>query len=233
MPNWPRGTFLNRLPERARKSVLTLGSRVSLPPHHVMLRQGEYGGTVWILLDATTKVTAVQNDAQALLAIRVSGDVLGEMGAMDGSPRSATVTTCGRAIAYRIKGPVFAEFLRREPPAALTLGRMMAERLRWANQRRLDFTGYKAEICLARVLIALAERHGRTGPGGIQLGVPLTHAELGGMVGAKEVTVQKALRRLAALGLIQRFRGRVVITDFTELAAYADLNGEKFTPNPY
>ena len=55
---------------------------------------------------------------------------------IDGSPRSATVTTCGHAVAYQIKGPVLVDFLRQRPEAALTLSRMAIERLRWANQLR-------------------------------------------------------------------------------------------------
>jgi CRP-like cAMP-binding protein len=142
------------------------------------------------------------------------------------------VTTCGHTVAYQIKGPVFVEFLRRSE-AALTLSRMAIERLRWANQRRLDFTGYGTDLRLARVLIALAGRHGRPDPCGIDIGIPLTQTELGGMVGAKEVTVQKALRSLAAQGLVQPFHRGVLITDAAGLAAFADMDPLNFPPNPY
>jgi CRP-like cAMP-binding protein len=200
----------------------------------VLLRQGEPGGSVWLLLDALIKVSAqVENGSQALLAIRVSGDVVGEMAVIDRAPRSATVTACGHTVAYQIKGPVFVEFLRRQPEAALTLGRIAIERLRWANQRRLDFTGYGTDMRLARVLIALAERHGRPDRGGIDIGIPLTQTELGGMVGAKEVTVQKALRSLAAQGLVQPFHRGVLITDPAGLAGFADLDPKDIAANPH
>jgi CRP/FNR family cyclic AMP-dependent transcriptional regulator len=232
--NWPRGTFLERLSEAARTRVLELGVRRAYPPHHVLLRQGERGESVWLLLDALIKVSAqVENGSQALLAIRVSGDVVGEMGVIDGSPRSATVTTCGHTVAYQIKGPVFVDFLRQRPEAALTLSRMAIERLRWANQRRLEFSGYGTDMRLARVLIALAVRHGRPDSGSIDIGIPLTQTELGGMVGAKEVTVQKALRSLTAQGLVQPCHRGVVITDLTGLAGFADLDPKCLPPNPY
>jgi CRP/FNR family cyclic AMP-dependent transcriptional regulator len=232
--NWPRGTFLERLPEAVRGRILELGVRRAFPPGHVLLRQGEPGRTVWVLLDALTKVTAqVENGSQALLGIRVSGDVVGEMGVIDGSPRSATVTTCGHTVAYQIKGPVFVDFLRRQPGVALTLSRMAIERLRWANQRRLDFTGYGTDVRLARVLLALARRHGRPGPDGIDIGIPLTQTELGGMVGAKEVTVQKALRSLAAHRLARPGHRGVVITDPAGLARFADLDPQEVTSNTY
>ena len=232
--NWPRGTFLERLPESIRSELLGLGVQRAYPGDHVLLRQGEHGGSIWLLLDALIKVTArVENGSEALLAIRVSGDVVGEMGAIDGGVRSATVTTCGRSVAHQIRGAVFVEFLRRQPDAGLTINRMMAERLRWANQRRLDFTGYETGVRLARVLVALAGRHGRPCLDGLDVGLPLTQTELGGMVGAREVTVQKALRSLASVGLVQPGHRGIIITDLPGLARYADLDPKDLPPNPY
>jgi CRP/FNR family cyclic AMP-dependent transcriptional regulator len=232
--NWPRGTFLERLPEVVRKRVLELGVRRAYPPDHVLLRQGETGRSVWLLLDALIKVSAqVENGSQSLLAIRVSGDVVGEMGVIDGAPRSATVTTCGHTVACQIDGPVFVEFLRQRPEAALTLSRTSIERLRWSNQRRLDFTGYGTDMRLARVLIALAGRHGRPGSGGVDIGIPLTQTELGGMVGAKEVTVQKALRSLAVQRLVQPSHRGVLILDLAALARFAQLDPKDIPQNPY
>jgi CRP-like cAMP-binding protein len=170
----------------------------------------------------------VENGSEALLALRVGGDLIGEMAVIDGSVRSATVTTCGRAVAVQIRGGAFLDFLGRHPAAALTLNRMTVERLRWSNQRRLDFAGYETGRCLARVLLALAERHGRPCAEGVDLGIPLTQAELGGLIGAKEDTVQKAMRDLARRGLVGTpGRRRVVITDLAGLTAFADLGSDR------
>ncbi|MFB9832757.1 Crp/Fnr family transcriptional regulator [Actinoallomurus acaciae] len=232
--NWPKDTFLHRLREPLRTKILQLGVRRTYPPGHVLLRQGTPGESVWVLVDALVKVSAqTQNGREALLAIRVSGDVVGEMGALDGSPRSATVTTCGRAVVFQVRGAVFIDFIRRHPEAALTLSQMAVERLRWANQRRLDFTGYGTDVCLARVLIDLAGRHGTRKDDGLDIGVSLTQTELGGMVGAKEVTVQKALRGLSGLGLVQPGHRHVLITDMRGLVRFADLDPRDVPPKPY
>lgn len=222
---WPPGTYLNRLPDETRASLLGLGQFRTFPARHVLVRQGDPTGSVWLLLDALVKVTAqTENGREALLALRVSGDLIGEMAALDGSPRSATVTACARMTVSQVRGPVFLEFLRRRPDAALALSQVANDRLRWSNQRRLDFAGYDASRCLARVLLALAERHGTPVSTGTDLGIPLTQAEIGGLIGAKENTVHKALRELAALGLVTSpGRRRLIICDLRKLAAYADL----------
>ncbi|MEU4823043.1 Crp/Fnr family transcriptional regulator [Actinomadura sp. NPDC023710] len=205
--------------------LLKMGQIRAFPARHILVRQGDPTGSVWLLLDALVKVTAqTENGRQALLALRVSGDLIGEMAVLDGAPRSATVVTCGRVTVSQIRGLVFLEFLRRRPAAALALTHMTSERLRWSNQRRLDFASYDASRCLARVLLALVERHGLPISTGTDLGIPLTQAEIGGLIGAKENTVHKALRELAALGLVTSpGRRRLIIHDLRRLAAFADL----------
>jgi CRP-like cAMP-binding protein len=221
---WPNGTFLSLLTQPARRKLLDLGVICAFPANHRLIRQGDPGGSVWLLLDALVKVTAsVENGSRILLAIRVSGDVIGEMAVVEGSTRSADVTTCGRAVVCHIKGAQFIEFLRQNTAASFALSQLAIQRLRWANQRRLDFAGYEAPVCLARVLLALAARHGRQHSAGVDIGVPLTQVELGGLVGAKESTVQKALREIAAHGLVQPGHRTVTITDIAGLAAFADL----------
>jgi CRP/FNR family transcriptional regulator, cyclic AMP receptor protein len=221
---WPNGTFLSLLSQETTKKLLRLGVIRDFSANHRLLRQGDPGNSVWLLLDALVKVTAsVENGHRTLLAIRVSGDVVGEMSVVEGCPRSADVVTCGRAVVCIIKGPLFVEFLRQHPAASFALSQLAIRRLRWANQRRLDFAGYDAPVCLARVLLALAELHGRRHVAGVDIGVPLTQTELGGLVGAKESTVQKALHDIAQLGLARPGHRTVIITDPAGLAAFADL----------
>jgi CRP/FNR family transcriptional regulator, cyclic AMP receptor protein len=181
------------LTPQSRRKLLSLGTVRSFEANYQLTRQGDRAGSVWLLLDALVKVNArVENGSQTLLAIRVSGDVVGEMAVVSDSTRSADVTTCGRAVVCQLKGELFVGFLRADADASLALGRLAIDRLRWSNQRRLDFAGYETSVCLARVLLTLAERHGRWSPSGVNIGVSVTQSELGGLVGAKEGTVQKA-----------------------------------------
>jgi CRP/FNR family transcriptional regulator, cyclic AMP receptor protein len=224
---WPRGTFMAMLTDAPRRNLINLGIIRSFPANHVFLRQGDTGASVWLLLDALVKVTAtLENGSQALLAVRVSGDLVGEMSVIDGTSRSATVSTCGRAVVCQIKGAQFVDYLRRDPAASMALSQQAIQRLRWSNQRRLDFAGYETSVCLARLLLALAARHGRRCSDGIAIGAPLTQAELGSLVGAKEGTVQKALRELAARGLVRPGHRSVTIVDVAQLTTFADLSAQ-------
>ena len=63
------------------------------------------------------------------------------LSALDGGPRSATVTTCGQALVNTMTGADFRSFLRRYPEAALIVGHRVASQLRFATRRRADSTG--------------------------------------------------------------------------------------------
>ncbi|MER5649222.1 Crp/Fnr family transcriptional regulator [Streptosporangium sp. NPDC002524] len=215
---------MERLPESSRQALLTLGVTRTYPADHALVHQGDAGNLVFVVIHGLVKVTArTENGRESLLAVRVRGDVIGDMAVLDGSTRSATALTCGATVTELIKGEVFLEFLRRHPSAALTLSTLISDRLRWANQRRLEFAGYSSDVCLARLLLAVAVRHGRLGPDGVDLGVPLTQIELGGLIGAKESTVQKILRALSARGLVRTGHRRVIVTDLPGLTAFANL----------
>lgn len=222
---WSPGSLLDRLPEAAREDLLRLGSPVTCPGRHVLVREGDPGHAVYLLLDALVKVTALaENGSRTLLSIRASGDVVGETAAFGDCPRTATVTTCGRSLVCVVKGPVFTAHLARAPEVAAALSRVTMDRLRFANRRRLDFAGYEADVRLARVLVDLAVRHGRPHREGVDVGVPVTQAELGELVGIRERTVQKAMHDLTARELVlQRHRG-VVVRDMEGLTAFAGLS---------
>lgn len=223
--DWAAGTFLSRLPVAQRHTLLKLGVPRSHAAGDTLIRQGEEGDSVLILLDAVVTITAgVENGAETLIAIRVSGDVVGEMAVLEGATRFASVTTCGTSWIGHVAGSEFMNFLHRQPTAALAMNRLLGERLRQANRRRLDFTGYDVDVRLARALIELATQHGRRMQAGvIDVGMRLSHAEYGALIGANKDSVQRAMRKLSARGLVEAGRRQVLILDLVELANFADL----------
>ena len=223
--NWPVGTLLHRLTPGTRHALLALGVRRLVAPGEQLLREGEYGSHVILLRRAFAKVTVAMSDGRdALIAIRVSGDMIGEMSALNGRPRSATVTTCGQSTISVIHNNEFRPFLRDHPDAAIEIAGMVADRLRWANRRRVDFATYPAKIRLVRILVELATHYSYRTPAGIEIAVQLTQPELATLCGAAEITIQRALRDLRTAGLVHTGHRRTVIKDIRTLRTLADLD---------
>jgi CRP/FNR family transcriptional regulator, cyclic AMP receptor protein len=91
-----------------------------------------------------------------------------------------------------------------EPGGALAICRGLSEGVRQCR-RSLAAFGYVAhsERLLQR-LQQLARESGRVVPGGVLVGVPLTHELLAEMVGSSRETVTVALHRLEAEGFLSR-----------------------------
>lgn len=224
--DWPARSYMGRLPERSRNALNALGTRRRIDHSgEVLLHQGDRSTHVMLLRKACVKVTAGTADGRnTLLAIRMSGDVVGELSALDGAPRSATVVTCGPAELSTISPNEFEDFLGRHAVASVELNRMEAERLRWANRRRADFHGFPVGVRLARALVDLAELYGEgRDQGRVDFDVVLTQAELGNLVGAAEVTINKEMAKLRRQGLMDTLYARPVILDLPRLRAVAEI----------
>ncbi|WP_336217095.1 Crp/Fnr family transcriptional regulator, partial [Nonomuraea sp. LPB2021202275-12-8] len=119
---WPMGTFLARLPEAMPAELIELGTTLMAPDGTRLIRQGDPGALVYLILQGLVKITTwAENGEQALLAVRVSGDVIGEMAILGAGRRSADATTCGQTSLTVIKGNTFIGYLQRHPNAALAL----------------------------------------------------------------------------------------------------------------
>lgn len=193
-----------------------------------LMEENALDSDVHFLLNPAAKVTAALPDGgEALLAVRVAGDVVGELAALDGGPRLASVRSCARGPlkVLTLTAPVFLELLESHGSAARWLSNSVGTKLRAATRRRIDYTGFDSHVRLARVLIELSEDHGyRPRSKELVIGVNLTQVELGTLVGVAEATAQRGLRRLRDQGLIVTDERRPIIRDLNGLRAVAGLN---------
>ncbi len=225
---WPYGTFLQRLGPPVRAALLELGVRRRVPAGQILIHEGQRESHLVLLEEGLTKVTAALPDGRtALLSLRVGGDLMGEMSALNDQPRSATVTACGTARYSVIPSERFRAFLRGNPDAALELAAMVSDRLRWSNRRRIDFTSYPVKIRVARVVAELSRSHGRQAPDGVVIDVRLTQPELATICGASETSIQKSLRELRTDGLVDTDYRRMTVRDMPRLRALGRIDEER------
>ncbi|WP_432086735.1 Crp/Fnr family transcriptional regulator [Streptomyces sp. bgisy095] len=231
---WPDRSLLGVLPAPARAELLGLGSELTFGSGGVLLTEGATDRHLYVILSGFAKVTAtVENGQESLLAVRVGGDSVGEMAALDGAPRSAGVVACG-PLRARVIGPdALRGLMMRRPEVAMALTRIVADRLRWANRRRLDFRGYTVKVRLARLLVELAVAYGRPRSGGGHvIGFQLTQPELAALTGAAETTVHKGLRDLRDEGLLSTGYRTTTVHDLARLARVAELAEPAVPPAP-
>ena len=219
---WPPSSLLGGLTGSAREQLLTLGAQTRYPADRLLIRQAESTTYVLILLDGVVKATGRTHDGRdALLAVRMGGDLVGEFAAVDGQPRSATVTTCGPVVARTVSRADFLDCMRRDPRIAHAVNASIVTKLRVANKHRVDFTGCDAATRLARVLHQIAMTYGEPAGEGAVIRWPITQPELATLSGAAEPTVHKALRRLRETGVVSTGYRTVRVEDLALLSSIA------------
>ncbi|MCX4235789.1 Crp/Fnr family transcriptional regulator [Streptomyces ortus] len=231
---WSTSTFLSRLREASRSELLQLGIERNYSPHQSLLQQGDLSRHVLLLTRGVVKVTASSESGDnVLLAVRIAGDLVGEMAAFENLPRSGTVVACNEVTARIIQLHSLETFLAQKPDAMKAVLRMLSARLRWANRRRIDYRSYDAPTRFARVLAELGQAYAQPmpGEGGKRrvLDVTLTQKELASLAGLALPTAEKSLATLTALGLVQCSYRNITICDVPRLLEFAKLGGE----NPY
>jgi CRP-like cAMP-binding protein len=224
---WAAGTFMGELRAKAQQELLTLGARYEYPAGVHLVQEGSPGTDVYLLtpitpnMSACAKVTLNSNNGcEGLLGLRSGGDLIGELAALCAAPRSATVTTMIPTAAYKFTSGTFVEFLDRHPDAITNVFKTISRRLSWANRRRLEIAGYNVDARLARVILEIAEDHGRRTSHGMDVGVRLTQIEWGQLIGAHPRAINNGIKILHDLQLIEYQRRSLTIVDLAGLRRY-------------
>ena len=216
--SWPGRTVLGRVTDSSRAALLATGTLRQYPAGSTLIMEGDSSTHVFLLIDGWLKVTGTTEDGgRALLALRSSGDIVGEQAALENQPRAATLTSAGVTVAREIHQSEFLRLLAERPDVSMAVTHALSAKLRWATRRRIDFSGLPTNVRLARVLSDLAQLDGRQTSQGTELGYELTQPELAAMVGASEPSVHRALRQLRADGVVGTGYRRVIIRDLPTL----------------
>lgn len=215
---WPPTSLLGRLREKTREEFLTLGFVRRHPQGKTILSQGEQGSFALLLLSGWVKVIGADPSGEtALLAIRAGGDLIGEMGVLDHTPRSASVVTCTDLVVRQVPGTEFERFLSQHSDAAIEVAGMISERFRWANRRRIEFATCPADVRVARILLDLCATYGRLDGNRCELDVALTRDELASMAGVALSTAEKIVRTYQRQGLVSSRYRALTVTDLSGL----------------
>jgi CRP-like cAMP-binding protein len=214
----PLGGFFGALSLEEREQLAGGGRRRRFPRGSTLFNEGETSDRVVLLLSGRVKVSYFTEEGkEVVLAVRSPGDILGELSALDGEPRSATATALETVEALLLTAGQFRDFLCGQPQAAVVLLEMLARRLRDADRKRVEFGAYDTVGRVARRLLELADRFGEPDQDGIRIALPLSQDELAGWVGASRKAVGNALGWMRERGLIETRRRGLTIRDMTEL----------------
>jgi CRP/FNR family transcriptional regulator, cyclic AMP receptor protein len=183
--------------------------------------EGDRPERVFLIERGRVLITCAGVDGkETVLALHGPGDVIGELSVLDGGPRSATAVTLEPVEA--VVAPASA-LLRaaHDIETAHELIRILAERLRESDRRRIEFFSLDTLGRVAWRLLELGERFGRQTPEGVAVDLPISQDQLASWCAASRESTVKALASLRNLGAITTGRRHVVVVDPEVLRRHA------------
>ncbi len=193
--------------------IKTIGVRKMIKKGEVVFRQGDPANEIFLIKSGRIKLNKIhENGSEITLDFRKAGDMIGEdlfAGKRD-YPLSAwtleDTVTCGFNL------DAFNRLILEFPEIGLGLIRSMGHKISAITDRLESMSGDSLENRLYNVLLGVAQEHGTLVDTGIELNIPLTHEELGFLVGAHRVSITRAMKSLAACKKIVK-NGKTIILD--------------------
>lgn len=198
------------LEERATRRTFARGQ--------ALCHRGQVADRVMILTKGRVKVSSTTAAGrEVVLAFLAPGELLGELGAIDGAPRSASIVALETVEVLALAPCDFQCFLAQHPAVVAALLRTLSERLRDSDLKRIEFAALDALGRVAMRLLELCERFGEASDGHVDVLLPLSQEELAGWAGASREAVARALHTMRSLGWIQTSRRRIRVLDVPAL----------------
>ncbi len=211
----------------------------SVPSGANFITAEQPGEVVYVLLQGTVKIYISRSDGrEVILAFLGPGDTVGEMSLVDSAGRSANVVTTEPSRLLWLDRASFQSCLGAMAPLANNLVRLLARRLRFANEQIQALCTLDVPGRVARQILALADRYGQpltpgAGTGGgsatepprgpIEIPLRLTQSDLGEVVGASRERVNQAIVDFKQRGLIAvDSNHRIQVLDRAGLTRYCD-----------
>ena len=191
----------------------------------MLFARGDPGDHLYLIADGRVRL-ATSTDEGRELSFRhaVAGEILGEIAALDGGPRSAEAVALVPVVAWSLERRVLRQLLARHPAIAGRFIDFLCRRVRDTSEQLEAIALHPLHVRLARfLLVALGERLAVPGKR-VPLEIGFSQGELALLLGATRPKVNEAFGALEQAGAIGRTIDRV-FCDPGKLAAAARHDG--------
>ena len=211
--------LLGKLSGQEIDALITYSRVERYPKDEEIFAKGSPGNSMMLVLQGSVRISSISlTGKEIVLNIINAGDIVGEIGALDGGERSGdavAMTDCELLVLNRRD---FMPLLEHHADLCLTLIRILCQRLRQTSEQVEDLLFRHLEARIAKALLQISERSGRADIEGRVLELHLSQSELGHIVGSSRESVNKVEQVWRRAGYIDRAKGSIVIRDAAALA---------------
>jgi CRP-like cAMP-binding protein len=216
--------FLDRLQPAEQEELLRLGRVRHYRAPSVLFFECDDTHDVLVVRSGDIKVSITLDDREVLLDVLGTGDLLGELSAIDGGPRSATASALTPVEVVAIPAAAFMGFLTAHPHVSLDLMRALAGRLRSASRRQVEYGALDGLGRVCRRLVELIDRYGTATEDGVVITTPLSQTEIAAWAGLSREAVVKGLHALRTLGWVATSGRTITVRDVDAVMGRASFS---------
>jgi len=186
---------------------------------------GDPSDALYVIVSGRIRIWTVSaSGVEVTLNVQIAGAIFGEIGMLDGSPRTAGASAMAPTELISISRNTFFRALERDSQLARNVIELLCQRLRWTSARMEDAVLRPAPQRLARILEHLAQDHGRRTPRGREITLKLTQGELAQWTAMSRESLNKLLNRWIDEGVLSQEKGVLTICKPELLADLAEAD---------
>lgn len=209
-------------------SMLAPHARVmSLRAGQIVIGQQDRSTDTFVVIEGGVRVELHSLAGRDVyLADVAPGGLFGEFAALDGQPRSASVTATSQSVLVCIPGEAFREKVLSTPQTADWMARWLVGHVRLLTERVFELKALAVRSRLHCELLRLCLDTG-VKDNRAEIAPSPTHAELANRIGSHREAVTRELQYLQSEGIVAREGRSFVVEDVTKLAEIVrDAAGE-------
>ena len=218
--------FLSRLAEADRAALAARWTVRHYQRDEMIIAHDESGRDVFFVLEGRARATAFSERGRAVAYRDMEpGDIFGELAAIDGRARSASVVALEAMRAARLPEAAFRDIVDARPTFTWALLQHLSGEMRRMTDRIYEFSTLVVRKRLIRELLRLAEESEQA-EGRAAIAPAPTHFDLAARISTHREAVSREMSALAKRKLIERRGGSLVIRDLAGLKALAGGDDE-------
>lgn len=199
--------------DREMRTLVDRTTMREVPRGRMILQPEEPLRMVYVIKEGRVKVSRYSPDGkEQILTLLEPGDVFGEL-ALVRTAEPVHVEAFEDTLLCGMHSQDFLALIRRQPEVMLHVMKVLAERLRAAQEEIADLAFRDVPGRLASLLLRLAQAYGDTSTSGQRLALRLTHQDMAAMIGSTRETVTAILSRFRDDRLIAFDHRHIVIRD--------------------
>jgi CRP-like cAMP-binding protein len=192
----------------------------------MIIAHDERGRDVFFVLEGRARATIFSENGRAVAYRDIeAGDIFGELAAIDGKARSASVVALEEVQAARLSASAFRDIVTARPTFTWVLLEHLSGQMRRMTDRVYEFSTLVVRKRLIRELLRLAEG-GETVRGEVSIAPAPTHFELAARISTHREAVSREMSALARRKLIEKSRGTLILRDLEALKTMVDHEDE-------